>query len=728
MANTDQLDICSVGGYNYEPNLDKSLSNDGNSCHLEETESVNMKIESMGSFEDEEEVEEAEEIVMDSSNSSNNFLAVRMDDGTIDENVMEPGQLVVLDGDDQKLLDDSSDMQDHPPLHGMRGRSSQVQYRVISEDPNFTFGDDIGGYPKKIIDKSDPRSRLHFVKYIKKEGKTAKIFECGLCGKEFRHQYTLMRHLPTHTDERNFKCNACGKCFRQMSTLSQHRAIHSDARPYVCEVCKKTFNRVSTLISHRKTHSENKPHKCEICGRGFHQKGNLRNHEFTHTDERPYKCELCGKGFNQMSNLVCHKGHVHAEKPQYVCKICNKEFSRRYALRSHEEYKHGVRYKAGEGKVQVDPAEFQRIVSHKKRIKDQKNFRIIRLPNGDRTLTDMRELRMKRLLQPANHHMKTLSEKPSTSGVIIDPITTKAMKSARQTNQTPFALLKPAKGIPVLVKVMPAPNNKEMLVPATAEDLRSAGKITVSPTVNQVNNTVKAVQIKVPVVATVTQSIDEDGQLVITVESPGPENEQVQQTQSPDGEMYSLDDPSVVELSHSGNESDRSTLTTAHCSSSPDNLVASTINMLQERLLNDSTTDEDLLDLASHGEVQFVRTADDGSYEIMSQDEIAEVINDPAQIVSIEAYNDSTGNTSVVNDLSLTGLVDVIRSAGFEVTEEDKRIVICGGEEILEDSEQVVQDVLGGKDCSSKVIMDGQDPVHLVTVHADQPLDEEDIM
>lgn len=61
--------------------------------------------------------------------------------------------------------------------------------------------------------------------------------------KEFRHQYTLMRHLPTHTDERNFKCEACGKAFRQLSTLSQHRAIHSDARPYVCEFCKKTFNR-----------------------------------------------------------------------------------------------------------------------------------------------------------------------------------------------------------------------------------------------------------------------------------------------------------------------------------------------------------------------------------------------------------------------------------------------------------------------------------------------------
>ncbi|XP_066596094.1 zinc finger protein Gfi-1b-like [Prorops nasuta] len=197
------------------------------------------------------------------------------------------------------------------------------------------------------VDKNDPRSRLHFVKYLKRDGKTLKIWECGICSKEFRHQYTLMRHLPTHTDERNFKCDTCGKAFRQLSTLSQHKAIHSDARPYICEFCKKTFNRVSTLISHRKTHSENKPHKCHLCGKGFHQKGNLRNHVFTHTNERPYKCEICGKGFNQMSNLVCHKvkAHAHVENMRYSCTICGKEFPRRSSLRSHEEVKHGIKYR-----------------------------------------------------------------------------------------------------------------------------------------------------------------------------------------------------------------------------------------------------------------------------------------------------------------------------------------------------------------------------------------------
>ncbi len=86
----------------------------------------------------------------------------------------------------------------------------------------------------------DPKDKLHLVKYVKIEGRILKLWECGICNsfffhylssvltvelylgaKDFRHQYTLMRHLPTHTDERKFVCDVCDKAFRQVQ-LQNH--------------------------------------------------------------------------------------------------------------------------------------------------------------------------------------------------------------------------------------------------------------------------------------------------------------------------------------------------------------------------------------------------------------------------------------------------------------------------------------------------------------------------
>ncbi|XP_024867508.1 uncharacterized protein LOC112451832 [Temnothorax curvispinosus] len=439
----------------------------------------------------------------------------------------------------------------------------------------------------RLIDKDDPRSRLHFVKYLKRDGKTLKIWECGICSKEFRHQYTLMRHLPTHTDERNFKCEACGKAFRQLSTLSQHKAIHSDARPYVCEFCKKTFNRVSTLISHRKTHSEHKPHKCHVCGKGFHQKGNLRNHVFTHTNERPYKCELCSKGFNQMSNLVCHKvkAHAHADKMQYSCGVCGKEFPRRFALRSHEEYKHGIKYRSTNNA--------QSAVNEPNTGKS-KNVRIIQLYNGDRNQTS------------ESKEKDYFGSSDLMDSIVINKIDTKAMEMALLQGQIPFALYKPAKGIPVLVKISSTANNKHILTPATAEDLRIAGKITLNPAENSDTDGNKAVQVKVPVVATVMQNIEPDGRSSFIIEPPGAEQEQDDLVTALDSQFS----PSVLNR----NEPDRQ------------NGPSSTTSM-----------DEcnELLELAAQGGIQFVRATEDGRYEVMTNSEARDLMTQNSHDVTI---------------------------------------------------------------------------------------------
>ncbi|XP_019766307.1 zinc finger protein 674 [Dendroctonus ponderosae] len=368
------------------------------------------------------------------------------------------------------------------------------QFGHLDDDPNFQILDaaaDGGASTTANIQEMIPSnlesssaapskkdSSLIFskTKYKEQDGKCSRVFQCGVCGKEFGHQYTLMRHLPTHTDERKFHCLTCGKSFRQMSTLSQHRAIHSSARPYVCRVCNKNFNRVSTLISHSKTHTGVKPHRCHICDKAFHQKGNLRNHIFTHTNERPYKCDICENGFNQMSNLMCHKLKAHqqqTEVPRYTCQICGQEFLKRNNLRTHEQFKHG--------------------------------------------------------LAPSDEPPNRASD--HSSAILVNPIKTDAMKKAMLAGATPFALLRPLSGIPVLVRVLPA-GEKQMLVPATAEDLKTFGHISIKPKVADSNSTELAdkeisggciVQIKVPVVATVIQAIAGlSGDVSTNVVSPGP--------------------------------------------------------------------------------------------------------------------------------------------------------------------------------------------------------------
>ncbi|CAK1589074.1 unnamed protein product [Parnassius mnemosyne] len=368
------------------------------------------------------------------------------------------------------------------------------------------------------IDKTDPRSRYHFVKYVKRNGRTVKLWECGICDREFQHQYTLMRHLPTHTDERNFHCSTCGKSFRQLSTLSQHRAIHSAERPYACEVCNKTFNRVSTLISHRKTHSDEKPYRCHICPKGFHQKGNLRNHLFTHTNERPYRCNICFKGFNQQSNLVCHKNKAHPD--DISIGSCNSGRSIPRSAKSVSVAENQV----DSSRTSNDYCEVSSTVGPQLQSVETPSSSAWATKSSARDVT-------KYFPEPFDAWCFINPWSAMGSGVFVDPIKTYHMQVALATKQTPFALLKPDKGAPVLVKVVDTNHlgGKQMLVPATAEDLRDGGKLImrnddsseargVEVESRSVDN--GAVQIRVPVVATVVPKIQPGGQLQLSVEEP----------------------------------------------------------------------------------------------------------------------------------------------------------------------------------------------------------------
>ncbi|XP_044733628.1 bromodomain-containing protein DDB_G0270170-like [Chrysoperla carnea] len=270
--------------------------------------------------------------------------------------------------------------------------------------------------------------------------------------------------------------------------------------------------------------------------------------------------------------------HQRNDKPKYMCRLCNKEFPKRMALRNHEEYKHGIKNQqqtattASTSATSLSglPASGNIINTSDLILQQSKATGNTLLMNGsggtpllngvgNSSANDhLGQDKMRRIHIPdIGGSIQSVPTQSSTkvrytNGVLVDAINTEAMRQALQAQQAngtsslpssaPFALLRPIGGIPVLVRVLSAPHGKHMLVPATAEDLKAHGKITISDNGNgsgtgihltdrydssKNSNSTTTVQIKIPVVATVVQKFEPDGTMSMSVESPGPDNKQL---------------------------------------------------------------------------------------------------------------------------------------------------------------------------------------------------------
>ena len=138
-----------------------------------------------------------------------------------------------------------------------------------------------------------------------------KLFKCKHCGKAFRLNWILKRHLRLHTGEKPYKCGICGKGFVQGGNLSYHLQTHSGEKSK-CGICGKGFVHSASLGYHLKVHSGEKPFKCEHCSMCFILRADLTNHLRTHSGEKPYKCEHCDNCFASNSGLHHHLKRKHS--------------------------------------------------------------------------------------------------------------------------------------------------------------------------------------------------------------------------------------------------------------------------------------------------------------------------------------------------------------------------------------------------------------------------------
>ncbi|KAM4042475.1 transcription factor Ovo-like 2 [Anomaloglossus baeobatrachus] len=89
---------------------------------------------------------------------------------------------------------------------------------------------------------------------------------------------------------------------------------------YSCDMCGKGFRLQRMLNRHLKCHNQVKRHLCTFCGKGFNDTFDLKRHVRTHTGIRPYKCDICNKAFTQRCSLESHLKKIHGVQQGYAYK------------------------------------------------------------------------------------------------------------------------------------------------------------------------------------------------------------------------------------------------------------------------------------------------------------------------------------------------------------------------------------------------------------------------
>ncbi|XP_063392828.1 zinc finger protein ZFP2-like [Cydia fagiglandana] len=169
------------------------------------------------------------------------------------------------------------------------------------------------------------------------------FYTCSTCGKQFKHAFSLKKHLLVH-EKGNFNCEICHKTLKTKKSLQDHMHRHYNIRNYNCEDCGDTFVTSSELQSHRLKHSLEKKVECHLCGYRTNTKKSLIVHLKRHAGNKSFKCGSCDLSFYTGGDLRRHR-RVHSREKPYPCPACAARFTHSSSLNKHVLNLHHVQYR-----------------------------------------------------------------------------------------------------------------------------------------------------------------------------------------------------------------------------------------------------------------------------------------------------------------------------------------------------------------------------------------------
>lgn len=139
--------------------------------------------------------------------------------------------------------------------------------------------------------------------------------QCEHCGRVFKYNSKLSRHLLVHTKSKEFKCNYCDAAFSLSHNLKVHMRIHMGIKPFKCAYpgCDKMFTQSCNMKVHMKTHSFNQSRiifkRYEILGVELDERGKMENFRKDEEDEVTQEVE-------EFEEVYIKKEHIELENGQ----------------------------------------------------------------------------------------------------------------------------------------------------------------------------------------------------------------------------------------------------------------------------------------------------------------------------------------------------------------------------------------------------------------------------
>lgn len=160
------------------------------------------------------------------------------------------------------------------------------------------------------ITDPNPLDDIGEIKFIKAEN----IFDCKLCGKEFRTKGGVHVHHKSEHLKRRYVCSACEAEFKTREHLKVHFRVHHEGIKFECEQCNSTHSTKAGLKQHVTNIHEGKKWRCHICLKDYSQKGALKAHVNGQHYGFKYQCLYCHHSDADSSNLNKHVKKKHPER------------------------------------------------------------------------------------------------------------------------------------------------------------------------------------------------------------------------------------------------------------------------------------------------------------------------------------------------------------------------------------------------------------------------------